>query len=360
MKKITALLCLSGLFFAGCREQKTAPLPLVQESGRRLMVPAQGAYTGAYVDFGETEDTVTLEQIEKFEQMVGKHQAMVASSSYWGEQSFPRRNLDIISRHGSVPLIYWSPWDRPYNQDAGPDRFSLEAILRGEWDSYIDSWAKQARDYEKPFFVAWGLEMNGSWFPWSGTFYGAGTAAPGTDQASGPEIYKRAYRHVVDRVRARGATNILWVFHANNYSYPNDVWNTMDRYYPGKDYVDWLGISVYGKQFNKDKWVNAHDCLVYAYQDLEKLDPDKPIMLAEWGIGEFPKAGDKAQWIREAMALMKKDCPRIKAAVFWHERWQNSDGSYSNLRVSSSLPSVDAYRSGVADPFWLDKPLWKH
>ena len=38
-------------------------------------------------DFGDVEDDVTLEMIEDFEEMVGKHQAVIASSSYWGEQT---------------------------------------------------------------------------------------------------------------------------------------------------------------------------------------------------------------------------------------------------------------------------------
>jgi hypothetical protein len=28
-------------------------------------------------------------------------------------------------------------------------------------------------------------------------------------------------------------------------------------------------------------------------------------MLAEWGIGEFPKVGDKAQWFTETFQIMK-------------------------------------------------------
>ncbi len=38
-------------------------VPIIQE----LAVPEKGAYTGAYVDFGEGEDDVTLEAIERFE-----------------------------------------------------------------------------------------------------------------------------------------------------------------------------------------------------------------------------------------------------------------------------------------------------
>src|SRR5947207_15750425 len=51
-----------------------------------VMVPEHGAYTGAFIDFGEAEEDVTLEGIEDFETMVGKHHAIILSSSYWCEQ----------------------------------------------------------------------------------------------------------------------------------------------------------------------------------------------------------------------------------------------------------------------------------
>src|SRR5581483_10174995 len=217
---------------------------------QQIVIPAEGAYTGAYVDFGDTEDDVTLEQIEGFESLVGKHQAIVASSSYWGEQSFPTANVNLIWRHGSVPMVYWSPWDRPYNEldpDINPkvylDKFSLTNILSGMWDGYIDKWADAARDFKQPLFVSFCNEMNGSWFPWSGLFYGGSKVIPNTKppRYEGPETFKKAYRYVVDRVRARGATNIIWVLHLMNYSIPQDTWNLAAQYYPGSDYVDWLG-----------------------------------------------------------------------------------------------------------------------
>ncbi len=69
-----------------------------------VVLPEHGAYTGAFMDFGDEEDDVTLDAIEDFESIVGKHQAIIASSSYWGEQSFPTRNLNVIWRHGALPL----------------------------------------------------------------------------------------------------------------------------------------------------------------------------------------------------------------------------------------------------------------
>lgn len=317
-----------------------------------IAIPTEGAYLGSYVDFGDTEDHVTIEGIDKYETMIGKHLAIVASSSYWGEQTFPLENLERVTRHGSIPLIYWSPWDKPYDQDKGPDRFSLKAILEGKWDAYIDRWSEGAKAFGKPFFVSFCNEMNGEWFPWSGWFYG--------QEKGGPETFKKAWRYVVDRTRARGAKNIVWVFQVNNYSAPEDDWNLCGQYYPGPDYVDWLGLSVYGMQF-RDKnssWAEFRDLLDYPYKEIAALDPKKPIMLAEFGVGEFPDNGDKAQWFRDAFAQMPK-YPRLKAAVYWHERWQNEDESYSNLRVNSSPQALQAFRAGVANSFWLSAPVYQ-
>lgn len=361
-----------ALACAGCKP--APPAPSEPKGPLALAIPPKGAYTGAYMDFGDDEDEVTLEGIEDFEKLVGKHQAIIASSSYWGEQTFPEANLNIIRRHHSIPLVFWSPWDRPYKQEAGPDRFSLTAIIAGQWDAYIDHWADAARDFGYPILVSFANEMNGTWFPWSGFFYGGGTQVPGQPSPyiqpgkkfpgglpgpfQGPETFKKAYRHVVDRVRARGASNIQWVFHTVNYSIPqNNTWNMIGQYYPGPDYVDWLGYSVYGEQFTDEAWCPFAPLLNWPYVEICALDPQKPIMLAEWGVAEFPKKGSKADFIKDALGMMESHYPRVKASVFWHERWQNNNGSYSNLRANSSPEALAAYRQGVANPFWLDHPL---
>ncbi len=327
----------------------------------KVAIPRGRAYAGAYIDFGEREDAVTLAAIERFDAMVGKQQAIVAFSNDWGNQAFPEAQLRIISNYGALPLVYWSPWDRPVgaNPPAGSGRFDLDAILSGKWDSYIDGWALQAKGFGKPLFVAWGLEMNGFWFPWSGYFYGAGKPLQGCAHCfAGPEKFKSAYRYVVDRVRAQGASNILWVWHANNTSDPDQPWNAMAQYYPGPQYADWLALSAYGTQYATEGWVSVDDALGAPYKTLCKVDANKPLMLAEWGVGKFPKVGSNAKWIAEFFERVSRDFPRIRAAVFWHERWQNADQSISNLRVNSSAEALEAYRRGVSNPFWLSRPLF--
>jgi len=81
-------------------------------------------------------------------------------------------------------------------------------------------------------------------------------------------------------------------------------------------------------------------------------------MIAEWATGEFPLSVNepgirKTEWIKQGLDLFRTHYPRVKAAVYWHERWQNPDQSYSNLRVNSSVESLNAYREGVSNANWL-------
>src|SRR5437879_11489514 len=92
-----------ALLVTACKKPAT-PARIDRNAPVEVAIPEHGAYTGAFMDFGDAEDDVTLETIEDFEQMVDKHQAIIVSSSYWGEQNFPVDNLNVIWRHGSLPL----------------------------------------------------------------------------------------------------------------------------------------------------------------------------------------------------------------------------------------------------------------
>lgn len=353
------ILTICSALVVGCQQQE--PVVVKDEGPLELVMPEQGAYAGAYVDFGEGESHVTYDALTAFDQMIGKRLAVVAFGNFWGDQEFPLRTVQIVAGYGAVPLLFWSPWDKPYVESQGPDRFNLPDILAGKWDTYIDQWASAARQYGKPLLVSWGLEMNGVWFPWSGEFYGGGAVVgqqDGHPLYQGPELVKKAYRYVVDRVRAKGATNISWGFHVNHFSSPQAPWNAFVNYYPGADYVDWLGLSVYGKMAKNDDWSLFKHVMDSGYQEICQLDPTKPVMVAEWGVGEFPPA-DKGEFIRQAFADLQTKYTRVRAAVYWHERWENEDGSYSNLHVNSSPAALDAYRQAVADPYWLDRPQFR-
>ncbi len=323
-----AIALLLGILAGGCERSALENARPDPNAPVEVVIPEHGAYTGAFMDFGDEEDDVTLEMIEDFEAMVGKHQAIIASSSYWGEQRFPTDNLNVIWRHGSLPLVFWSPWDKPYEEDRGPGKFNLNEIIAGTWDAYIDKWADAARDFGHPLIVVFGVEVNGTWFPWSGAYYGRDEWDRERNNWRGPETFRTAYRHVVDRVRARGATNVKWMFHTNNYPYPYETWNCAAAYYPGSDYVDWLGLSVYGQQFKDEPNPDIPSLVDWPYEEMCRLDPKKPIMIAEWATGEFPHSTEggglgKADWIKEGLKL-------FLARALAKRRWilQQSPGEF--------------------------------
>lgn len=363
---LSLLLCVALLFCTSCREQEQAihqKQQPVTNTKNVLEWPVNGAYVGAYIDFGAGEDDVTLEAILNFDKISGKQQAIVAFGGFWGEQRFPSETCQVLARYGAVPLIFWSPWDKPYEENKGIDRkFTLTSILEGKWDNYIDTWAEGAKHLGKPMLVAFGLEMNGVWFPWGGYHYGGGKIIgykDGKPMYEGPETFKKAFRYVVERVKKKGANNILWGFHVNHTTYPTDEWNRIAQYYPGSDWVDWTGFSVYGKLFKEQGWGTFQGVFDDSYKEMEAIAETKPMILAEWGVGEFPDSGDKSKWITDAFNDIKNRYSRIKAAVYWHERWQNEDGSYSNLRINSSKNALQAYKTGIADDYWISRPVYK-
>jgi hypothetical protein len=125
---------------------QAAPVPA------RLAIPENGAYTGGYMDFGEYEDDVTQEKIDEFARRVGKGQAIVAFSNYWGRGPFPIEQAQIVANAGAVPLIFWNPWESQH--DVRTSRFDIARIENGELDTYIDRWARDAVAFGKPLLVS--------------------------------------------------------------------------------------------------------------------------------------------------------------------------------------------------------------
>jgi hypothetical protein len=99
---------------------------------------------------------------------------------------------------------------------------------------------------------------------------------------------------------------------------PYETWNGAPAYYPGSDYVDWLGLSVYGQQYKDEPNPDIPSLVDWPYQEMSRLDPHKPIMIAEWATGEFPlttappNAMHKPAWIEQGLELFRTRYPRSR------------------------------------------------
>jgi beta-mannanase len=100
------------------------------------------------------------------------------------------------------------------------------AVAVSRWSSR--QWARQARDSNVAVLLRFAPEMNGDWRPWSVN--------------DSPQDFIHAWRHLHDVFDQEGAGNVKWVFNPN-VSFTGSV--AIENFWPGADYVDWLGVDGY-------------------------------------------------------------------------------------------------------------------
>jgi hypothetical protein len=228
----------------------------------------------------------------------------------WGskpEQRFPAMQAKAILDVGSIPCITWEPWLTDFSKDELPnivtdvkkrDKHGLRAIANGDYDIYIDKWADEVKALGKLIFVRLGHEMNDPYrYPWG-------------PQNNKPEDFVAAWKHVVNRFRSTGATNAIWVWS------PHPAYSYFDYYYPGDEFVDWVGIGAlnYGNVATWGKWWTFDEIFGNYYAQLSKYK--KPIMISEFG--SLDVGGNRAKWFGDALSSMPVKYPAIKAVIFFH------------------------------------------
>ncbi|MBV9212998.1 MAG: beta-mannanase, partial [Actinobacteria bacterium] len=289
----------------------------------------------------------SAQRLRIYEQLAGRPVAWAYFSDHWFRGlGFPRRSVETIWRNGSVPFVRLMPWSAD-EQGVPEHRFTLARIAAGAFDRGLARWARAAAATDIPLMVEFGTEVNGDWFPWNGVWNGGAGV--------GPARFKAAFRHMVGLFRANGARNVTWVFHADAYQEPAAAWNRFENYYPGDEYVDWVGLSVYGAQDRSERWLSFRSALGDAYARAARMTR-RPLAILETAVDEQP-AHDKAAWIRRAFrALRSGDYPRIRAVSWWDERFPNDGGlPPSDLRINSSQASLDAFRAATADPWFVTR-----
>ena len=321
-----------------------------EQNSRIVLMPAEhGVYHGAFPDFGPEEDIVSAKRIRDFKTLVDKDIVWAYFSNNWFDGiHFPKNAVEIISQEGNVPFIRMMPRSDWYESSPEPI-YALERIENGYFDEELRQWFKDAKTATVPLLVEFGTEVNGDWFSWNAKWNG---------EKTGAEQFKKAYRHIIDISREEGAYNITWFFHVDAQGEPEKAaWNAMTAYYPGDDYIDWLGISVYGAQEPGDDWQSFIEVFDSAYDEFSSISATKPLAILEFGVNEHTQ---KAVWISEALqAINGGRYPRIKAVSYWHSNWQNDNGIMSKLRIDSSQASLVAYTQKVRDPFFIVEPIFK-
>lgn len=199
-------------------------------------------------------------------------------------------------------------------------KYNLKSISQGNHDEAIYRWARQVKDFGHPVYFRAMCEMNGDWVPWGGTANG-----------NSPQDYIPAWRHIYNIFQEVGATNALFVWSPNQDNDEAAALRTFSTYYPGDEYVDYVGINGYnwGTMYNtpnwSSKWEKFDEIFGPSYKTFSNLTK-KPMMIPE--LASTYKGGDKASWIKDAFLTIRERYPRIKV-VSWFNINKETDWRFS-------------------------------
>ena len=203
--------------------------------------------------------------------------------------------------------------------------------------------ARRVKAYGRPVAIRPWAEMNGDWQPWQPT------SRPVDGYASGYGAFIAAWRHIVNLFRGEGVRNVKWVFNPTTDTYAGTT--DVRRIWPGRDYVDVLGLDGYnwgtGGVFT---WRSFESIYRTQYNRLVSLAPGMPLWICEVGCADplsvhdgvkAPVGQSKGRWWLDAAAAVRR-MPAVQAVVLFDVKKER------DWRVQSSVPARASLVSALA------------
>lgn len=213
-------------------------------------------------------------------------------------------------------------------------------LLQGKYDGVLAQYAQAFKDYRRPVLLRINNEMNGDWVMYCNQFLG-----------KDPDLYVAAYRYIHDFFTQAGADNVIYVFNPNEKSFPAFSYNHYLAYYPGRNYVDLIGLTAYntGSYYPGESWRTFSEMYARLYNDYARCFP-QPFIITEFSSAEI--GGNKVAWIRDMFQIIKA-YDRIKLAVLWNGTdWDQRDGvtvAARQYRLDTDQDLLQVLRQGLAD-----------
>jgi mannan endo-1,4-beta-mannosidase len=223
------------------------------------------SYLGVYV----AGAPYTYAGVTAFTDTTGVKPGLVVYYSWWPEP-FQTSFVTTVTEHGAVPVVQMNP-----------THTSVAAIAAGQYDAYLISYAESVRAYRKPVILSFGHEMNGTWYSWG-------------YRHTSPATFVAAWRHIVDIFRAHGARNVTWMWTVNIIKTKKGEIPNPTPWWPGRSYVNWVGIDAY---YLQPSWqfVPIFGPTIVAVRELT----GDPILIAETSA---PPAANQAAKIKDLFA----------------------------------------------------------
>ena len=220
---------------------------------------------------------------------------------------------------------------------------TVKEIISGQHDANIRETLEYLDELHCPVFLRIGAEMN----VWTIK----------TDS----EEYKSSYIRIANMARSV-SPDVALIFSVD---YASSYGDDMALYYPGDEYVDWVGVSLYYNRYQ-----NGYTCeegqdfgnMFFGAGDwaepvasiaevVEKFGDRKPIMITEGGVGHYNTAKDldlsdfASDRITQAYRTLTMVYPQIKGIVYFDA---DVNGSYYHYDLEENEKTEAAYSSAVA------------
>src|SRR5262249_25606091 len=184
-------------------------VPDAGSDGQRVQVPPAGHLYHGVFPAGSTQPDadISMSAADAYRDAVGRQLAYIYFSHEWFKgKAFPRVTAEAVRSRGAVPFIRLHMRSQQKQLVTDPV-YTLDNINAGMFDADLRAWADEAKAFGTALIVQYGTEVNGDWNPWSAEYNGG--------LSVGPQKFRAAFRHIVEVMRAEGASNITWALHIN-------------------------------------------------------------------------------------------------------------------------------------------------
>jgi beta-mannanase len=209
--------------------------------------------------------------------------------------------LQAITAKGRTPILSIDP--NPIRK-VGSAKSLLGDVAAGRYDKVTRAYAAAVKAVSSPVIVRWGPEMErDNNTPWSGK--------PAAD-------YIAAYRHFATAFHvAAPGTPLVWSPLGREGSDTAPAGTvTSDSYYPGDEFVDFVGFSVYEYPKCTIQWYGVPrsfaDWMQEKYPPLAKFG--KPVIIVELGVFDSP--ANQEEWVKAAFSSLDQ-FPLVKIVIYY-------------------------------------------
>ncbi|GLS28050.1 di-heme oxidoredictase family protein [Marinibactrum halimedae] len=231
----------------------------------------------------------------------------------------------------------------------------LDAINQGTLDQNLQTLAQTLKDWNRPVFLRWGYEFDGIWNTYE------------------PNAFIQAWQRMHQVLSNIQANNVAMVWQGATYCGGSYLSQGIEEWYPGDQYVDWMGLSYFTPQ----------DCNNGALSPMVSLarSRNKPLMIAESApqrydtteltynsslqrtTSDVVKTGPQIwnEWFANYFAFIESNSDVIKAVAYINADWDSQpmwaapyeNGYWGDTRIQGNTDIRSRWLAEVTGDQWL-------